>query len=98
MINYGMVDDGGDQYKKIEIVEQWIQTDDGQRVNVTEFVQTLAEFAKENRHTKNPHFPIIITKDLCRINQGKFLWNYTHLHTSKVFVRMGSYWDARCSK
>merc|ERR1719354_776593 len=66
---FGMVDDGDNQYTNISLVEQWIQTDDGLRVNVTEFGQALAEFAKENRHTKNPHFPIIITKDLCRINQ-----------------------------
>ena len=84
-----MVDNGDDQYTNISLVEQWIQTDDGLRVNVTEFGQALAEFAKENIHTKNPHFPIIITKDLCRINQCKFLWNYTHLRTPKVFVRMG---------
>jgi len=64
----GMVQDG-DDFKEIELVQQMLQTDDGQLVNVTAFRDKLGEFAKLNRETdtsKNPPFPIILTKDLCR--------------------------------
>lgn len=76
-IKLGMVEDG-DDCKEIEIVQQMLQTDDGQLVNVTAFRDKLGEFAKLNREAdrSNPPFPIILTKDLCRTHSDGGGRNY----------------------